>query len=347
MTRKFDYSFLKNNIPANLFGLASIISDLRAKENIRKQQYESTFKALQRKAVIESVKSSNAIEGIVATDDRIHDIINGSSPVTHDEKEISGYRDALNLIHTQESSLDVNLETICLFHRMIQEETEPNEAGHYKTRDNLIMDFLPDGSRCVRFRPVKAVETADAMDQMILAYYDARQDSSIPPLLLIPCVILDFLCIHPFLDGNGRVSRLLTVLLLYLSGYDIVRYISLEKQVDAYKEAYYDALRDSSQGWHENQNDYTPFIVNFLQILYHCYKSLDESFTDISIQKAKKNERVEAVLENAIVPISKSQIREKLPDVSVKTIELVLGNLLKEGKIQKIGTYKNARYIKS
>ena len=148
-------------------------------------------------------------------------------------------------------------------------------------------------------------------------------------------------------DGNGRVSRLLTVLLLYLSGYDIVRYVSYEGQVNKYKASYYESLEQSSSGWHENKNDYVPVIIIFLQIIYRCFKDLDESFTDISLKKAKKSERVESILLGAIVPISKQDIAEKVPDISVNTIELVLSKMLKENKIKKIGTYKDARYMRN
>ena len=209
------------------------------------------------------------------------------------------------------------------------------------------MEYGTDGSRRVRFKPVAAKDVENDMEQLILAYYDARQDSEISPLLLIPCFVLDFLCIHPFADGNGRVSRLLTVLLLYISGYDIVRYISFEGQVNKYKANYYEALSESSNLWHENKNDYVPVIIYFLQILYKCFKELDESFMDISLKKAKKSERVEYILYSAIVPISKQDIIEKLPDVSVKTVELVLSKMIKENKIKKIGTYKDARYLRN
>ena len=344
--RKFDYSFLKNGIPGNIVGTIGIISDLNAKNQIRKMQYEQAFEELRKKAIIESVKGSNEIEGIVTTEERIKDLIEGATPVTHDEKEILGYKDALNLIHTENKNLDVSRDVILMFHRMMEENVNPIEAGNFKSRDNLIMEYMPDGSRRVRFNPVKANETEQAIEQLLLAYYDARQDMEIPVLFLIPCFIVDFLCIHPFLDGNGRVSRLLTVLMLYIAGYDIGKYISVEKQINEYKESYYAALEQSSDGWHDNKNDYTPFIVNFLQILYKCFKELDESFMDISLKKAKKSERVEAVLMGAVVPISKADIEGKLPDVSVKTIELVLNKMLKDEKIEKIGSYRNARYMK-
>lgn len=344
--KTFDYCFLKKEIPSNILQISNIIADLKAKEEFRKLQYQETFETLRKKAIVESVKGSNAIEGIVTTDERIRDIVDGAVPLTHDELEISGYKDALHLIHKNYQELDVEEKTILLFHEMIVKETAPAEAGKYKTRDNLIMEYLPDGSRRIRFKPISAKDTKNAMEQLLLAYYDARQDSEILELLLIPCVVIDFLSIHPFLDGNGRISRLLTVLLLYIAGYDIGRFVSLEGQINQYKEAYYDALEKSSKGWHENKNDYVPFIVYFLQILYRCFKDLDEAFMEISLKKAKKAERVEAVLMSAIVPISKRDILEKVSDVSVKTVELTLRKLLEEGKIKKIGTYKDARYMR-
>lgn len=344
---RYDYTFLKESIPGNIVGLTNIITDLKTKEEFRRLQYEDTFEILRKKAIIESVKGSNAIEGIVTTDARIKDIVDGSKPVTHDEMEISGYKDALNLIHSDHENLDMDEDSVLSFHRMMIEQSNPHEAGKYKTTNNFIMEIGPDGSRQVRFKPVSAKKVKSDMGQMLLAFYEARQDSEISPLLLIPCVILDFLCIHPFMDGNGRVSRLLTVLLLYLSGYDIVRYISYEGQVNKYKESYYEALRSSSDNWHENENDYIPFVVNFLQILYRCFKDIDETFTDISLKKAKKSERVESILMGAIVPVSKQDIVAKVPDISVKTVELVLSKMLKENKIKKIGSYKDARYMKN
>ena len=344
---QYDYSFLKDQIPGSIIGLTDIISDLKAKEDFCKLQYEDTFEILSKKAIIASVKGSNAIEGIVTTDERIEAIVEGAAPATHDEKEISGYKDALNLIHQNYEQLDIKEELILQFHRMIEEQTNTSEAGHYKKVDNYIMERLPDGSRRVRFTPVQAKDVKSAMQNLVLAYYDARQDADVHPLLLIPCVILDFLCIHPFIDGNGRVSRLLTVLLLYLSGYDIVKYISFEGQIDKYKVSYYDALEQASAFWHENKNDYVPFIVHFMQILYRCFKDLDDAFMDVSLKKAKKSERVENILMASIVPVAKKDILNKLPDVSVKTVELTLRKMLKENKIIKIGTYKDARYMRN
>lgn len=345
--RIYNYSFLKSRIPGNIVGLTDIIADLKSKEEFRKLQYSETFESLRKKAIVESVKGSNAIEGIVTTDSRIKDIVSGAKPLTHAEMEISGYKDALNLIHTNYEDMEVDENIICMFHRMIEEQTNHLEAGRYKKTSNFIMEYGADGSRRVRFKPISPKKVQENMEQMLLAFYEARQDSEISPLLLIPCFILDFLCIHPFNDGNGRVSRLLTVLLLYLSGYDIVKYISYEGQVNKYKYSYYEALEASSDSWHENNNDYVPVIINFLQILYRCFKDLDDAFTDISLKKAKKSERVESILLGAIVPISKRDIIEKVPDISVKTIELVLSKMMKDNKIKKIGSYKDARYVRN
>ena len=344
---KYDYSFLKNQIPGNIVGLTDIIADLRSKEEFRKLQYAETFESLRQKAIVESVKGSNAIEGIVTTEDRIRAIVGGAAPVTHDEMEISGYKDALNLIHSNYGTMDIEEDVILSLHKMIEEQTNRSEAGQYKKNNNFIMEYGADGSRRIRFTPVLAKDVQGDMNQLLLAYYDARQDAEIAPLLLIPCFVLDFLCIHPFTDGNGRVSRLLTVLLLYLSGYDIVKYISYEGQINKYKESYYEALKTASNSWHENENDYVPFIINFLQILYRCFKDLDNAFTEISLKKAKKSERVESILLGAIVPISKQEIMEKVPDISVKTVELVLNKMLKDNKIKKIGTFKDARYMRN
>ena len=344
---RYDYSFLKHEVSGRFIGLTEIISDLNAKEEFRKLQYSDTFDSLREKALIESVEASNAIEGIVSTKSRIEDIVSGAAPVTHDEKEISGYKDALAMIHEDHDHLDLTEDLILLLHRMIQQQTDIEKAGKYKKTDNLVMEFDYDGNRHVRFKPVSANDVKQNMEQMMLAYYDARQDSEISPLLLIPCLVLDFLCIHPFDDGNGRISRIINVLLLYLSGYDIVKYVSLENQINKYRYNYYEALRDSSDLWHENGNDYTPFITFSLQIIYKCFKELDGSFSEISLKKAKKSERVEAVLMDAVVPVSKHEIKDRLPDVSVKTIELVLNKMMKENKIKKIGTFKNARYMRN
>ena len=209
------------------------------------------------------------------------------------------------------------------------------------------METDRDGVRSVRFTPVPANETAAAMEQLILAYHAAYSESEINPLLLIPCVILDFLCIHPFRDGNGRMSRLLSLLLLYKNGFDAGKYMSFEEQINNSKAYYYEALRQSSAGWETNENSYFPFIENFLSTLYMCYKELDKRFAVIHGKKITKKARVEATVLNSLTPLSKADVCKILPDVSPTTIEAVLGTMVKNGSVKRIGTGRLTRYIKA
>ncbi len=347
--RKFDYTFLDNGLlPANLINLTSSIASLKTMSGVRKEEYASVFTELEAVAKIQSVKSSNAIEGIVTSDERIAAIVNGnSSPLNHTEGEIAGYRDALNSIHMNYEHLDIKQSDILRLHETMMQVVGYEYGGKYKTGDNYIIEEDSSGNRKVRFRPTPASEVEEAMEQLELAYMEARNNANINQLLLIPCVILDFLCIHPFRDGNGRMSRLLTLLLLYKNGYDAGKYVSFEEQINNYKAYYYEALRNSSEGWHENQNTYVPFIENFLSTLYMCYKELDKRFAVVNGKKISKTTRIEATVLNSLVPISKAEICHILPDVSPTTVEAVLAKMVKSGQIQKIGQSKMTRYIKN
>lgn len=349
----FDYSFLDNGLlPTGIVNLTSTISALKALADERKNKNQIVYTQLESIARIQSVKNSNAIEGIVTTDARIKEIVEGNSaPLNHSEMEIAGYRDMLDEIHREHSILAVNEDTIRYMHKVMFNIANYSYAGQYKIEDNLIMTIDSAGKRSVRFKSVTATDTKDAMEQLIYAYMDARGNANINQLLLIPCVILDFLCIHPFSDGNGRVSRLLSLLLLYKNEYDICKYASFEEQINNTKDSYYQALYNSSQGWHENNNSYIPFMENFLMTLYKCYKELDQRFSVVNGKRLKKNERIEQTVLNSILPISKADICEFLPDVSVTTVEAVLGRMVKEGTVQKLGQarstkYVNAKYIK-
>lgn len=297
---------------------------------------------------MQSVKSSNAIEGIVTSDERINAIVNqNSAPLNHNEAEIVGYRDALNAIHLNYEYLDFRQSDILRLHGMMISIAGYEYGGQYKTDDNVILEVDAGGQRRVRFRPTPAAETPQAMEQLELAYMAARSDANINQLLLIPCVILDFLCIHPFRDGNGRMSRLLSLLLLYKNGYDARKYISFEEQINNYKAHYYEALRQSSDGWTQNDNSYFPFIENFLSMLYMCYKELDKRFAVVHGKKITKKARVEVTVLNSLTPISKADICHILPDVSPTTVEAVLGAMVKSGSIKRIGQGRNTRYIKA
>lgn len=345
--RKFDYSFLNNGLlPANLVSLTSGIVELKTMAGMRKDDYTQIFTELEAVAKIQSIKSSNAIEGIVTSDERIAEIVNqNSAPLNHNEAEIAGYRDALNEIHLDYKNIDFRQSDILLLHKMMMNYAGYEYGGQYKTDDNVILEIDANGNRQVRFRPIPASETANAMEQLELAYMVARSDANINQLLLIPCVILDFLCIHPFRDGNGRMSRLLSLLLLYKNGYDAGKYVSFEEQINKFKSYYYDSLKQSSIGWDTNENNYFPFIENFLSTLYMCYKELDKRFAIVHGKKITKKARVEATVLNSLTPLSKAEICKILPDVSPTTVEAVLGEMVKTGSIRRIGSGRTTRYI--
>lgn len=347
--RSFDYSFLDNGmLPAGLFNLTGNIYELRAAAGERRRSFQTVFTELEAVARVQSVKSSNAIEGIVTSDQRIVEIVNRSSaPRGHNEEEIAGYRDALNAVHTGYEYLDFRQNDIRSLHALLLTHSGAPDAGQYKSSDNLILEVDAQGRRSIRFRPTPASETADTMEQLELAYMEARDNANVNQLLLIPCVILDFLCIHPFRDGNGRMSRLLSLLLLYKNGFDAGRYISYEEQINLYKDAYYQALKESSAGWETGDNNYLPFIQNFLSMLYMCYKELDKRFAIVHGNRVTKKERIEATVLGSLTAISKAEICKIHPDISPSTVEAVLGAMVREGSIRRIGGGRGARYIRT
>ena len=343
---RFDYTFLENGmVPVSTVSVSSAISAFNAISEERRNRNPEVYDEMQAIARVLSVKASNAIEGIITTEARIKEIVNADSrPLTHDEEEIAGYRDALDEIHKSEGKTQLTEDYIKHLHRLIYSHSGYTSKGEYKTDDNFILEIDPNGKRTIRFKPISAAETPDAMEQLMLAYIDARDNPKINKLLLIPCVVLDFLCIHPFSDGNGRISRLLTIILLYKAGYDIAKYVSFEEQINLSKSFYYDALKESSKGWDDNVNSYNEFMLNFLSTLYKCFKELDKRFSSVNGKKISKTKRIEDAVLNSILPVSKAEICERLPDVSPTTVESVLAKMLKAGAIVKIGQSHNTRY---
>ncbi len=346
---RFDYSFLYNGLlPAELLNLTIDIYSLSAMARDRKEQFADVFTQLERVAKVQSVKCSNAIEGIVITDDRINEIVNERcAPLSHNEQEIAGYRDALAEIHANFRNMDLKQSDILRLHAIMMNVAGYSFAGKYKEFDNNIIEEDKDGHRSVRFHPTSAADTPKEMEQLVLAYQEARENPNINQLMLIPCVILDFLCIHPFSNGNGRISRLLSLLLLYKNGFDAGKYISFEEQINKRKGNYYDALKRSSAGWHDGQNDYSAFIMEFITTLYMCYKELDKRFAVLGSKKVTKQARIEATVMNSLTPISKSDICKILPDVSATTVETVLGQLVKDGQVKKINAGRQTQYIRA
>lgn len=345
----FDYSFLdEGTLPAEIVNITSAISAFNAISGTRRENNKNIYTELEKIARIQSVKGSNAIEGIITTDARIREIVDGNSaPLNHSEREIAGYRDALDEVYTAYEKMSFSEELILHIHEIMTSAAGYEQSGEFKKEDNLIMEIDERGRRIVRFRPVPAAETKEAIEQMVFAYIEARDNPRVNQLLLIPCVILDFLCIHPFADGNGRVSRLLSLFLLYKSGYDVGKYVSVEEQINEAKDYYYQALQESSQGWHDNRNTYFEFIKNFLSTLYKCYKEFDKRFSTVNGKRLSKTERIEQTVLNSIIPVSKSEICDILRDVSPTTVESVLGRMVKANSIVKLGKARATKYVKA
>lgn len=344
--RKFDYSFLENQVPARLLNLTAIIYDIKGKESVRLHDNPRLFKKLKDKAIRDSIKGSNAIENIHTTEKRIEEIAAGDNKAfSHPEKEIIGYRNALNDIHKYNENIIFDKVSILSLHKQLLDVAESENRGHFKKEPNFISETR-NGKKNVIFVPTAPKDVEESIDQMLIAFYEANHNPNINPLLLISCFILDFLCVHPFDDGNGRMSRLLTLLLLYKSGFDIGRFISIENMINENKGEYYRTLQESSVNWGDGKNTYEPFMLYMIQILYECYIKLDENVFSQIDKKLSKTERIEKLLLNAFVPISKRSIQDQLPDISEQLIEMVLSKLTKEDKIVKIGSYKNAKYYR-
>lgn len=340
---RFDYSEILGDIPQDIAKMLADIAGIRSLECIRRAKYPKDYARMEGIAKLASVKYSNEIEGIVTSDERIRDIVmRGGTPNNHSEEEIAGYRDALNLIHTETESLGFNRDTILNLHSMLR--TKRSDRHAYKDRDNAIISIDTSGKRHIVFEPVPASETEDSMEQLCLAYQELSTQGY-EPLLYIPCIILDYLCIHPFLDGNDRTSRLLTVLLLYKESIDICRYVSMDEHISFTKSDYYDSLQKSSAGWKENRWTYFPFIRYFLRTLLECFIDIDTRFAIVDGEGVGRKQTVENVLMKSSAPMSLKQIHMALRDVSIYTIQKAVKKLMSEGKIEKIGNTKGARYI--
>ena len=296
-------------------------------------------------AKIQSTEASNRIEGIITTDDRLKKIVRDKTmPKTRGEKEIAGYRDVLATIHESHDYIPPKPSIILQLHRDLYKFSGKAIGGSFKNSDNVIAEELPDGQRIVRFEPVPAWETPEAVTALCNAFEEAMRDTELDPLLLIPMFILDFLCIHPFNDGNGRMSRLLTLLLLYRSGYIVGKYISIEKLISDTKETYYEALQASSYNWHEGTNDYASFVTYMLGILVAAYRDFESRIELLTTKGLSKPDRVREIIKNHLGKITKSEIMAKCPDISQITVQRALADLIKSGEILKIGGGRYTSY---
>ena len=349
MKRKFDYSKLPQSLVCGeIMALLSAVHEFKGRQDLFVQTRADVLTRLLQVARIQSTGSSNRIEGIFTTDDRLRALVlMETEPRSRSEEEIAGYRDVLRLIHESYNHISLTTNIILQLHRDLYQFNPQAARGKYKTADNVITEIGKDGAERIRFKPLPAFETPEAMKQLIATFNKAIAQGNIDPLLLIPQFVFDFLCIHPFTDGNGRLSRLLTLLLLYQSGYLVGKYMSLEKIIEDTKISYYDALEKSSTHWLKGKNNILPFVKYFLEVLLKAYRDFDERLSLIVDKRLSKPARIRALFSQTLGKLNKQDILDRFPDISVSTVENTLSMLLKEGFIAKEGAGKRTSYHKT
>jgi Fic family protein len=322
------------------------LGEYRGKQELYMRQTPQLLETLRAAAMVESVESSNRLEGITADRDRIEALVlKKTASANRSEEEIAGYRDALALIHEQGPHMPVALNTILQCHTMVNRYTTVT-GGRWKDGENVIIERYPDGTERVRFRPVSAAETPQAMAKLVERYGTALLQDHRDPLVVIPLTVLDFLCIHPFNDGNGRCSRLLTLLTLYHAGYEVGRYISLERVFEESKETYYETLEKSSQGWHDGRHDPYPWLVYFWGVLTAAYKEFEDRVGTLQTGRGSKTELVRGAVRRRIAPFAISDLERDCPGVSREMIRVVLNQLREEGLVAMEGKGRGAKWRK-
>lgn len=320
------------------------INEYKGEQRLFIEAHKDELNELVEIAKVQSTEASNKIEGISTTDDRLKNLVQEkTTPRNRDESEIAGYREVLNIIHENYDYIPINVNYILQLHRDLYKFLENVDGGIFKTTDNVIRETDKDGKEKVRFRPVPAWETPNSMEALCKEFSEAKKE--VDPLLLNIMFILDFLCIHPFNDGNGRMSRLLTLLLLYQSGFIVGKYVSIEKIIEESKKTYYEALQDSSIKWHENENDYKPFVNYMLGVIINAYKEFESRVKLVTNPNLSKADRIREIIKNHIGTITKSELMEMNPDISDTTIQRTLADLLKRGEIEKIGGGRYTKYV--
>lgn len=344
--RKYDYTNKwKHLLTPEIVLLLSEIHEYKGEQNLFIEANEDSLNELMYIAKIQSTEASNAIEGIYTSDDRLKKIVEDKTkPKTRNEKEIAGYRDVLGSIHENFNHIPFKPSIILQLHRDLYKFSGQSIGGQFKNSDNDIAQEDSNGDKYVRFQPVHSWETPVAINELCKAFEKAMEDASVDNLLIIPMFILDFLCIHPFNDGNGRMSRLLTLLLLYRSGYIVGKYISIEKIIANTKQTYYEVLYDSSLRWHEEENDYNIFVEYILGIIIAAYRDFSTRVITLNNKGLSKPERVAETIKNTIGKITKSEILKKCPEVSDTTVQRALNDLSKKNEITKHGGGRYTSY---
>lgn len=347
--RQFDYTTVPAELEATpITNLLLSIREHKGRQLALSQVKPELLSSLMEEAKIQSTRSSNGLEGIVTTQKRLKAIMAYSAkPSSRAEEEIAGYRDVLSLIHEQHDSIPVTPSVILQLHRDLMAHTAISYGGHWKDSDNEIVSIDDQGNRFVRFRPPSALATPGLIKEACQSLNDALSRQVCDPLLLISLrFIFDFVSIHPFNDGNGRMSRLLTTLLLEKTGYDVARYISIERLIEDNKALYYNALAASSTGWNENQNTEVPFIRFMLGTTLAAYRQLEQrTLIESSTRPMSKQARIAVLFQQRPGVIKKSDIRSNCPDISEVTVKRTLGQLVSCSAIEKTGAGRSTGYI--
>ncbi|MBU2102500.1 MAG: Fic family protein [Candidatus Omnitrophica bacterium] len=339
-------SFKNENIklPLGSVWLMNSVAEYKGKQELYAKQSPQVLKTLLETALIESAESSNRIEGVTVDKARLKPLIIGhSKPRDRSEEEVAGYRKALDLIHTKHKSLRITPETIKELHRLCRGESW--DAGKWKEKDNDIIRKHPDGRVEVIFKPVSAAKTPEMMKQLCLSYEHSVSQLKYPDLYAVACLVLDFLSVHPFRDGNGRVGRLLTLLALYQHGYMVGKYISLERVIEQSKETYYETLNKSSQKWHEAKHDVIPWFNYFLGTVLAAYKEFEERAEQIKPARGAKTQMITQAIEKQVGEFTLSDIEKACPSTSRDMIKIVFRELQKNKKIKCLGKGKAAKWI--
>lgn len=345
--REFNYSQIRNQKwDSELLSLIAAIYKEAGKQELYLKQRPQELEKLVEIAKIQSTEASNAIEGIVTTSTRIRQLVEEkTTPHNRDEQEIAGYRDALNIIHESFDAIPVTQNYILQLHKIMYSHMNNPMAGRTKNVQNYITATYPDGHTEILFTPLAPYETPEALDRICEEFNKVIGNMELEPLIAIPVFIHDFLCIHPFNDGNGRMSRLLTSLLLYRCGFYVGRYISLEAKIAKNKDLYYSALSESQMGWHEGTEDVVPFIKYILGTVLAAYKDFEDRFALVEIKRTAL-ETVRMASQSKIGRFTKQDIRELCPSLSLSAIESALRKMVDDGELKREGSGKNICYYR-
>ncbi|MCU0785451.1 MAG: Fic family protein [Verrucomicrobia bacterium] len=328
-------------LPMSTAWLFNDIAEAKGKQELFTRQSPQILKALREAAIIQSSESSNRIEGVTVAPDRLRPLVLGNTkPRDRSEQEVQGYRRALNEIHTRHEKLPITPDTLKHLHALCQSAS--GDAGQFKRIDNEVIELIPGAAPVIRFRCVTAKETPAAVDELCLLYRHALDQDNIPSLIAVAGLVLDFLCIHPFRDGNGRVSRLLTLLALYQHGYEVGRYISLERLVEESKEDYYECLNRSSQRWHEGKHELTPWFNFLLAVIRRGYTEFENRAGEIKAPRGAKTALIEQAIRSFPAQFSIAEIERICPGVSRDMLRHILNRLQRQKQISCVQRGRNS-----